>query len=83
MPILSYGRALTNKAAEEPDAIAFVHEGKETSFAKLEALSNQRARAFAGMDVGEGDFVTLALPNGLEFVESLFACWKLDIFDQL
>ena len=77
MPILSYGRALTNKAAEEPDAIAFVHEGKETSFAKLDALSNQRARAFAGMDVGEGDFVTLALPNGLEFVESLFACWKL------
>ena len=29
------------------------------------------------MGVGQDDFVTLALPNGLEFYETAFAIWKL------
>ncbi len=75
--MISYGRALTETAARHPDAVAFVHGDASTDFATLEAGANRRARAFAASGVGEGDFVTLALPNGLEFVESLFACWKL------
>lgn len=77
MPIISYGSALTRKAEQAPEAIAFIQNGVATDFATLEADSNRRARAFAKAGVGEGDFVTIALPNGVEFVESLFACWKL------
>jgi bile acid-coenzyme A ligase len=32
---------------------------------------------FAELGVHEGDLVTLALPNGIEFAESVFAIWKL------
>lgn len=77
MSRVSYGRALTDSAERRGEAVAFVHDGVETTFAALEAGANRRARSFAKEGVGEGDFVTLALPNGLEFVESLFACWKL------
>lgn len=82
MSMLSYGYALTHKAAKDPNAIAFVHEGVATDFLTLEANSNQRARAFEDLGVGEGDFVTIALSNGIEFVESLFACWKLGAIPQ-
>lgn len=75
--MLSYGNALTQKAAQEPTAIAFIHEGVSTDFSTLEANSNRRARAFAKLGVATDDFVTVALPNGIEFIETLFACWKL------
>jgi bile acid-coenzyme A ligase len=77
MPVYSYGRALSLNAEREPESIAFLQEGQGTTQAELDAGSNRRARAFEKLGVGEGDFVTLALPNGIEFVESLFACWKL------
>ena len=77
MPLVSHGRALTRHAERQPDAIALVHEGRETRYAELERAANRLARLFAKQGVGEGDFVTLALPNGREFVEALFACWKL------
>lgn len=77
MSMYSYGLALSRHAARDPNAVAFVHEGRQTTHAELDAGSNRRARAFAKLGVEAGDFVTLALPNGLEFIESLFACWKL------
>ena len=77
MPVVSYGRALTDQAARDPDAIALIHEGDSFTRGALERRANQRARALAAGGVAPGDFVTLALPNGAAFVESLFACWKL------
>jgi hypothetical protein len=77
MPLVSYGRALTLHAERTPDAVALVHEGKTTRYAELDRAANRLARLFARRGVGEGDFVTLGLPNGREFVEALFACWKL------
>jgi bile acid-coenzyme A ligase len=44
---------------------------------QFEARANQRARSLAAEGLGEGDFVTMVLPNGFEFVESCFAAWKL------
>ncbi|MFO0689997.1 MAG: AMP-binding protein [Myxococcota bacterium] len=77
MPLVSYGRALSLHAERQPDAIALVHEGRTTRYGELDRAANRLARLFARCGVGEGDFVTLALPNGREFVEALFACWKL------
>ena len=77
MPVLSYGRALSRNAERNGEAVALVHDGQATTHAELEAGANRLARAYAHLGVVEGDFVTIALPNGLEFVESLFACWKL------
>ena len=66
MPLVSHGRALTLHAERKPDAVALVHEGRETRYADLEGAANRLARLFAKQGVGEGDFVTLALPNGRE-----------------
>jgi bile acid-coenzyme A ligase len=77
MPIRSYGRALRENAERIPDAVAFVHGDQVTTHAELEVRANRLARAFAKRGVVEGDFVTLALPNGIELVAALFACWKL------
>ena len=47
------------------------------TYEELDARSNRRARMLAAHGVGHGDFVTVALPNGLEFYETTFAIWKL------
>jgi bile acid-coenzyme A ligase len=44
---------------------------------ELERRSNRLARAYAELGVGEGDLVTIALPNGIEFLEACLATWKL------
>jgi bile acid-coenzyme A ligase len=44
---------------------------------ELDVRTNRLARAYAGMGVSEGDFVTLAFGNGIAFYESCFALWKL------
>jgi bile acid-coenzyme A ligase len=82
MAILSYGQALSRNAERKGEAVAFVHDGQTTTHAELEASANRLARAYARLGVVEGDFVTIALPNGIEFVQSLFACWKLGAIPQ-
>ncbi len=68
---------MTWLAARDPDRIAIVHEGATATRAALERRSNALARAYRELGVGEGDLVTLALPNGIEFLEACLATWKL------
>ena len=77
MAKMSNGRAFTWLAARDPERPAVVHEGRVVSRAALESRSNRTARAFAGMGVGPGDLVTIALPNGDAFLEATVAAWKL------
>ncbi len=71
------GQILAHHASRDPDRPAVTVDGRSISRAALEARSNRRARALAALGVGPDDFVTLALPNGLEFYETAFAVWKL------
>lgn len=64
-------------AARDPDRPAVTHDDVTVSWSGLEARANRRARLFAARGVGEGDLVTIALPNGIEFYETSFAIWKL------
>ena len=64
-------------AAREPDRPAITIGDRSVSRAELEARSNRRARALSALGIGQDDFVTVALPNGLEFYETAFAIWKL------
>jgi bile acid-coenzyme A ligase len=77
MPQQSYGRAMAWLAEQDPDADAVVFEGDTRSRHALERRSNRLARAYARLGVGEGDLVTVALPNGIEFLEACLAAWKL------
>jgi bile acid-coenzyme A ligase len=71
------GQILAYQAARDPDRPAVTVDGVSVSRAELDVRSNRRARALAALGVRQDDFVTVALPNGLEFYETAFAVWKL------
>lgn len=77
MPTVSLSRILSFWAAQQPDAIALVHEQEHVTWADLDRRSNRLARAYQNLGVKPDDFVTIALPNGIEYFESTFAIWKL------
>ena len=47
------------------------------SRAELEARTNRLARAYRRLGVTPDTFVTIGLPNGVEFYEAVVATWKL------
>lgn len=70
---------LAEHSASDP-ALSF--GGETLDYATLNRLSNRLARHFENLGVDEGDFVTIAEPNGIEFVTSTVACWKIGAIPQ-
>ena len=79
---ISIGAALAREAALQGDALAVVCEGQRRSWNELHRNSNRIARALEKHGVKQGDFLTIALPNGVEFVEACYAAWKLGAIPQ-
>ena len=52
------------------------------SWLGLDRNSNRIARALAKAGVSFGDYVTIALPNSLGFIEACYAVWKLGAVPQ-
>lgn len=77
MPVLSTSCILSHWAGQQPDRIAIDHEGEAVTWAQLDAHTNRLARAYQALGVRQDDFVTIALPNGIEFFAACFAVWKL------
>ncbi|HEX7784499.1 MAG TPA: AMP-binding protein [Sphingobium sp.] len=75
--IMPIGDLLAYYAGKDPAKPAVTYDDRTTTFAELDLNSNRRARQLAALGVHEGDVVTLAVPNGLEFYETAFAIWKL------
>ena len=76
MTAISLSRILAFWAAKQPDSIALRHEDESLSWFELEQRSNRLARAYQHLGVDQNDFVTIGLPNGIEFFEACFATWK-------
>jgi len=74
---LPLGSLLAHHAAADPQAPAVTVGDITVRYGELDRRSSRRARALAALGVGMDDFVTIALPNGLEFYETCFAVWKL------
>lgn len=64
-------------AARDPDRPMATFGDVTATRGEIEARANRRARMFAAQGVGKGDFVTMVLPNGFEYLETLIALWKL------
>lgn len=77
MEPISLSRIVAHWADQCGDDIAISHEGESITWAGLESSSNQLARAYAKLGVAQDDFVTIALPNSIEFFTATFATWKL------
>ncbi len=76
MSVISLSRILTYWAEQKPDDIVIAHDDKTITWRELDARTNRLARAYEALGVGQDDFVTIALPNSIEFFEACFATWK-------
>jgi bile acid-coenzyme A ligase len=77
MPLISYAKHLANHAERDAEHLAITDERRTVTRRDLERLANRTARAFARLGVEQGDFVTIALPNSVEFLTAVVASWKL------
>ena len=79
---VSAGWVLSELAAADPDR-AFVTCGSHTATrGEVESQANRLARVYRDVGVKPGQFVTIGLPNSIEFVAALFAVWKLGAVPQ-
>lgn len=79
---ISLSRILAYWADKQPQSPAVTLEGRSVTYSQLDARSNRLARAYQNLGVNADDFVTIALPNSIEYFESLFAIWKLGAIPQ-
>ena len=77
MPMISLSRIIAHWAEIQSDRVAIDHEGATVTWSEFEARTNRLARAYEALGVGQDHFVTIGLPNGIEFIEACFATWKL------
>ena len=82
MPVISYSRRLAELAELAPDAPAVTCAGVTITRAALQSAGNRLARDLAARGVGYGDFVTVALPNSLDWFVAYVAIWKLGAVPQ-
>ena len=76
------GTKLSQLAAEAPDQPAVSCDGRTVTRGELDSTSNRLARAYAELGVGQGDYVTIAVPNSIEWVQATIAVWKLGAIPQ-
>jgi bile acid-coenzyme A ligase len=69
-------------AAAEPASPAVTCEGRTLTRAELDASTNRLARTYAELGVGVGDYVSIAMPNSIEWIQAIIACWKLGAVPQ-
>ncbi|WP_375487342.1 AMP-binding protein [uncultured Mycobacterium sp.] len=78
-PIGTQISRLAEMAPEEP---AVTCDGRTITRAELDTSTNRLARAYAERGVGVGDYVTIVLPNSVEWIQAAVACWKLGAVPQ-
>lgn len=75
-------RILRELADAQPDAPMITCIDEMITRGDFEARSNRLARAYADLGAGFGDFVTIGLPNSIEFYVAMVATWKIGAIPQ-
>ena len=71
------GAEFSRLAGLSPDEPAVTCEGRTLTRGELDASTNRLARAYADLGVRQGDYVTIVLPNSIEWIQAALAAWKL------
>jgi fatty-acyl-CoA synthase len=71
------GDALRRSACRNPNAHAVHFQGRDLTYAELDALSNRMARLLAANGIGSGDAVAIFATNSPEYVAAFFGCARL------
>ena len=82
MPLVSFARHLADLASAAPAAIAVTDDRRSVDRRRLNREAAALADRLRGLGAGPGDFVTIALGNGIEFVEAFIACWMIGAIPQ-
>jgi bile acid-coenzyme A ligase len=81
-PIPPIGTQISALAELAPAEPAVTCDGMTLTRAQLDRSTNRLARAYAERGVGVGDYVTMVLPNSVEWIQAAVACWKLGAVPQ-
>src|SRR5688572_30847748 len=65
------------RARMSPHRVAFVHDGREWTYAEVAQRATRLAHALRSLGVGPGDRVAYLGPNHPTFVETLFGAGQL------
>ena len=82
MALIPFVRALRLWAERGPGRAAVTDHARTVTRDELERRTNRLARAYAERGVTADRFVTIALPNSVEFLEAVVAVWKLGAIPQ-
>ncbi len=82
MTLVSYSRRLTELAEQHPERPAITCGEKSLTRSELESSANRLARDMAAGGAGEGDMVTIALGNSVEWFVAFAASWKIGAIPQ-
>src|SRR5215471_7886056 len=82
MALVSFAQRLSDLASADPDFRAVTCGGRTISRGELERRGNRMARDLGARGVGVGDFVTVALPNSIEWFVAYSGCWKVGAVPQ-
>jgi bile acid-coenzyme A ligase len=77
MTVLSVGRQMAALASAEPNCLAITCGDEALTRLEFEKRTNGLARYFASLGVKTGDTVVVSLPNGIAFLEAVFAILKI------
>ena len=80
--ILSFPARLNALAETRPDAPAVTCGGLTLTRSDLDSRSTRLARELRSYGVGQGSFVTVAVPNSVDWFVAYVACWKLGAIPQ-
>jgi bile acid-coenzyme A ligase len=81
-PVPPIGTQISALAELAPDEHAVTCDGLTITRGELDRSTNRLARAYAERGVGVGDYVTMVLPNSIEWIQAAVACWKLGAVPQ-
>jgi len=80
--LTAIGVALESLAVTHPHRPALTFGNRTLTRAELESRTNRLARAYLAQGLRPDTMVTIALPNGIEFVEATVAVWKAGAIPQ-
>ena len=80
--IMSFPARLTALATAAPDVPAVTCNDVTLSRAQLDVRSNRLAHELRSYGIGLGSFVTVAVPNSVDWFVAYVACWKLGAIPQ-
>lgn len=71
------GMLLSAHAERIGSAVALVIGEQALTFSELDRAANRMARHLQQLGAGEGDRVVICMPNRAEFIQAMFAIWKI------